>query len=258
MLNTEICYYANKYRDNAENDHYLVFAPAALFKMMMHGSNQKYSLASRLEAPYLKHYRDNLEQEHSASEENDKRLVDHKRRTGYRTSEEERAGISHKHLCGMSVVDKEAYHRADDKSAEYYKRGVNESKCHNGKKACYNKGYTACKAVESISKVYAVYHSDDSEHSENVIYYTELDLNTRKGYMNRRICISEQAHHINVSRCGKALQKELLMRLKALVLLLEQLAVVVKKSDNAVEQRQEHSHNERHHILGIALCAPSY
>ena len=82
--------------------------------MMMERRAFENALVEGLVGKHLKHHRYCLEDVNTACDKDYDRLVDKKRRADYRAAKEERACVSHEHLCRMVIVDKKSEHRADN------------------------------------------------------------------------------------------------------------------------------------------------
>ena len=141
----------------AEHKTDLHLAPPAHFKMMMDGAHLKQSLSvGELEIGNLKDYRQDLRNIDDAQRQQQDRHIHAKCQCANHTAQEQRTGISHKHLGGVKVPHQKAHasgsyrhrHNADAENAGHT--------CNHHNKDADKKGNGSIQAVDSIREIHRV------------------------------------------------------------------------------------------------------
>ena len=157
-------------------------------------------------------------------------------------AQKQRAGIAHKDLGGMEVIDQKAAQTAEERCGKDAQLLIAPHHCHHGKedgdRHC-DAGGKAVYAVSQVDGIYRAHHDKGGKH--HIEDPGQLNGHICKGDIDSGIQIAKvaQQHGEQDRRCQ--LQQELLRGSQALVLLVLHLHIVVKKADAAVDQgKQEH------------------
>ena len=217
------------------------------------------ALAMRqLEVAHLQDIGQRLNDVDEAHKQQHERHIERIGKAAHRAAEIQRAGVAHKRLGGVEIIEQEAAERADKRRRERGKAPLLCRHGHEREEQHHGKRHARGKAVDAVRQVDGVDAADDDEHGQRQIDQRR-DVDERLPD-KRDIEIIRQGirkMHAGKEQAGRQhLQNELLQARQAEIALFLHLDEVIGKADQAEHQRQR-QHKQVLIVAGLAHGMPA-